>query len=58
MKSNFKVRASPRPSRLAEFLGLVTNDVETGMLASKVSCLHEILTKQKSTTSSHRVVFN
>ena len=37
--SKFAVR--PRPSRLAEFLGLVTDDVKIKILASKTSCLHE-----------------
>ena len=34
-----KFAPQPWPSRLAKFLGLVTDDVETGILTSEVSCL-------------------
>ena len=36
-----KFAIGPRPSRLAEFLGLGTDDVENGILESQVSSLHE-----------------
>ena len=37
-----KLAIWPRPSRLAKFLGLLTDDLENGILASKASCLHEV----------------
>ena len=36
-----KFEPQPRPASLAKFLGLVTDDVESGILASEVLCLHE-----------------
>ena len=53
-KAAFIRQINQWPTRVAEFLGLVTDDVENGILASQVSSLHEFRVINYSVFFSYR----